>query len=287
MAILHLAQCTAAVALATLIANPTMTPDKAAGLRVQPQTEARALIDAGDAAGAGAVYDLAASEHGDPVLYLDAGDAYVIAAQAQQNVELCDAAVERAAIALDLLHFQRDGPIDDGFRLVERSDLPGLITRAQDLQHHAEALRTQILESRDDTIAAAPGDAKTKRARGNGKLMKVSGIGVAGMGGALTVVGVVGLGIGGVNQRRADDPSVYGSAFDDVEAKGKRGNLIAALGFGIGGAAAIAGITLYVIGNNRQKKASAGGDKKEKSIEDEPIVRVAATPNGIAVSGRF
>ena len=93
----------------------------------------------------------------------------------------------------------------------------------------------------------------------------------------------------GVNQSKAEDQSVYGTEYDVVEEKGKRGNLIAGLGFGFGGAAAIAGVTLYFIGAKRGKNAGkkGGRDKEKEAVEDEPLVRVAPTLNGMAVMGRF
>ncbi|MEM6994101.1 MAG: hypothetical protein AAF721_26545 [Myxococcota bacterium] len=281
------APASAATSVSLLMRGPTMTPEKAAALRIAPQTNGRGMIDAGDAAGAGVAYDLAASEHGDPVLYLDAGDAYVIAAEADENVELCDVAVERAAIALDLLYFSIDDAADSKFRLVETSDVPDLIARAQALQDTAEETRERILAAKDSPVASAAAP-KKERKKGNGKWMKIGGIGLASVGGALTVMGVVGLGMGAFNQARADDPGIYGPDYDEVEVKGERANLIAGLGFGFGGAAAIAGVTLYLVGRSRAKKAGAGGDKEEKPIEnDDPVVRIAPTLNGMAVSGRF
>jgi len=49
----------------------------------------------------------------------------------------------------------------------------------------------------------------------------------------------------------------------------------------------VAGITLYFIGKRRGKNAGTNSDKEEKAMEDEPIVRIAPTLNGMAVTGRF
>lgn len=274
-----------ALALPLMMRAPKMDPQRAAALRISPQQNGKAMVEGGDPAGAGILYDRAASEYGDPILYLDAGDAYVAACEAEQNVDYCDAATERAAISLDILYFHIDSSADPDFMLVETGDVPDLIARAQTLQQAAAETKDKVLNPIAEPAATA--EPKKERKKGNGKGMKIAGIGLASLGGALTVVGVAGLGIGAFNQSRADDPSVYGDEYDDVEAKGKRGNLIAGLGLGIGGAAAIAGVTLYFIGKSREKKAGTGGDKKEKPPEDEPIVRVAPTPTGMAVSGRF
>ena len=274
-----------ALALPLMMRGPKMDPKRAAALRIEPQQNGKAMVEGGDPAGAGLLYDRAASEYGDPILYLDAGDAYVAACEAEENVDYCDAATERAAISLDLLYFHIDSAADPNFMMVDTGEVPDLIARAQSLQDTAAETKDKVLNPVDAPVATA--DPGKKKPKGNGKGMKIAGIGLASVGGALVVVGVAGLGIGAFNQSRADDPSVYGDEYDEVEEKGKRGNLIAGLGFGIGGAAAIAGVTLYFIGRSREKKAGAGGDKKEKPAEDEPIVRVAPTLNGMAVSGRF
>jgi len=273
------------VALSLMMRGPKMDPKRAEALRISPQQNGKAMVEGGDAAGAGILYDRAASEYGDPILYLDAGDAYVIACESEENVDYCDAATERAAISLDILYFHIDSAADSTFMMVESGDVPDLIARAQTLQQTAAETKDKVLNPIAEPTAAA--EPAKKRKKGNGKVLKISGIGLASLGGALAVVGVAGLGIGAFNQSRAEDPSVYGDEYDQVEEKGKRGNLIAGLGLGIGGAAAIAGVTLYFIGKRREKKAGTGGDKKEKPPEDEPIVRVAPTPTGMAVSGRF
>jgi len=270
--------------LALYRAAPKMTPDKAAALRVSPQSNGRAMVEAGDATGAGMAYDAAASEYGDPILYLDAGDAYLVAAKAERDEKMCDAASERASIALDILYFHIDDAADERFLFVEPGEIAGLIARAQILIDQSRETKQEIADEASAPVAAAAAEPKEK---GDGKFMRIGGLGLATVGGALTVMGVVGLGLGASNQSKADDPSVYGSEYDSVEASGERANLIAGVGFGVGGAALVAGITLYFIGKRRGKKAGAAGDKEEKASEDDPIVRIAPTLNGMAVSGRF
>ena len=90
-------------------------------------------------------------------------------------------------------------------------------------------------------------------------------------------MGVAGLAIGAVNQSKADDPTIYGDAYDDVESKGKRGNVLAGVGLGIGAAAIAGGVVLFLLGKRRQKRA-AEGDK---------VVMVSPTLSGLAITGRF
>lgn len=256
----------------------TYSPEQAATRRAQAQVEGRALVDAGDPAGAGVSYDRAASEKGDPVLFLDAGDAYLKAADEDRDTALAQTAIERAGISMDILYYHLDSQADPDFRLVEASEVPDLISRAQTLISDAEALIEAIeAEAAEPVATAAP--EKKKRPKGDGKILKITGLGLASVGGALVVMGFAGLIIGAVNQGRAEDPSVYGEAYDDVESKGQRGNVLAGVGFAVGGAAAIAGVTMYLIGRNRAKK--------KKPANDDKMVRVAPTAGGLVLTGRF
>jgi hypothetical protein len=107
------------------------------------------------------------------------------------------------------------------------------------------------------------------------------GLGVAGLG-----LGVAGLVIGRVNQQRVDDPAVYGTEFDQFDAKGRQGNLLAGIGLAVGGAALAVGVTLFVIGSKRGKKAGAGTQASSASAH-EPSLALVPTGRGLAVTGRF
>ncbi len=250
-----------------------VTPAQAADKRVPVQQTAQALLDSGKAAQAGLEFDRGAAAQGDPVLYLDAGDAYVEAAKADADPAMADAAIERAHIALDILYFHLDSAADEDFRLVEAAEVPALINRAEELIETAQAVQEEIAAASDPV---GPTDAPPKK-KGNGKGMIVAGIGLASVGGALAVLGVAGLAIGAVNQSRADKDTVYGSEYDDVETRGKRGNLLAGVGLGVGGALVAGGLVLYFLGKKRKKNAA----------EDDKVVRVTPTLGGMAVTGRF
>lgn len=250
-----------------------VTPAQAAEKRVPVQQTAQALLDSGEPAQAGLEFDRNAAVQGDPVLYLDAGDAYLEAAKADADPAMAEAAIERAHIALDILYFHLDSAADKDFRLVEASEVPALISRADELIETAEGVIEELAAAADPV---GPTDTAPKK-KGDGKVMIISGIGLASVGGALAVMGVAGLAIGAVNQSRADKDTVYGTEYDDVETRGKRGNLIAGVGLGLGGALVAGGLVLYFLGKKRKKRAA----------EDDKVVRVLPTLNGMAVTGRF
>jgi hypothetical protein len=206
------------------------------------------------------------------VLYLDAGDAWLAAAKDEGDAEMAAAAAERGRIALDVLYFHLDSGADPYFKLVEATEIPGLINRAEELIEAGDAAADEL------DVAATPAAAPAKpKVKGDGKLMVISGIAVGSVGGALLVMGVAGLAVGAVNQSRANRDTVYGAEYDEVERKGRRGNILAGVGLGVGAVLVGGGVALYLIGTKR-KKAAANDDK---------VVTVTPTLNGLAVTGRF
>ncbi|HET6582567.1 MAG TPA: hypothetical protein VFG69_03950 [Nannocystaceae bacterium] len=275
-----------------------VTPADAAKKRSEAQALGRNLANA-DSAAAGMHYDARGAEWGDPVLFLDAADAYLDAADKKRDIAMAEAGIERARISLDILYFHLDPAADKNFRMVDTADIADLIARANIAIDRGERLMEEIASaSAAAPVASADDDAKKKkkrkkRAPGNGKGLYIGGAIAASLGGALAVLGIAGLGIGAANQRKAEDPTVYGEEYDVVEDKGRRGNVIAGVGLGLGGAFLVAGIVMVVIGKKRMNKAapqqevSARTRPRREAKAGRSVVRVAPTLNGVAISGRF
>jgi hypothetical protein len=287
-----------AVALASpwAFAGPKkVTPADAAAKRGDAQKLGRDLASA-DAAAAGMHYDAKAAEWGDPVLFLDAADAYLDAAEKDNEIAMAEAGIERARISLDILYFHLDASADKNFRMVDDTDIADLISRANIAIDRGEKLMESIAGAAQAEPVASTDEAKkkkTKRPPGNGKGLYIGGAVATALGAAFTVMGVAGLAIGAVNQRKAEDPTVYGEEYDLVEEKGRRGNVIAAAGLAVGGVLLVGGIVMVIIGKKRMNKA--GGPEPEGQSERSArsrlrhnhMVRVAPTLNGLAISGRF
>ncbi len=272
-------------------AGPKVTPDDAARKRAEAQVTGRQLLEA-DPSAAGTHYDTKASEWGDPVLYLDAADAYYKAAEKDSDPAVADAGVERARIALDLLFFQLDSAADPTFRLVDTADVPDLIARANTSVKTGEALAAKLRGEADATVASADEPKKKeKRQRKpiNGKALFASGVAVTAIGGGVLALGGVGLVLGAVRQNKAEDPGVYGSEYDEVAAKGKKANLMAGVGLGLGGALALGGVVMMIIGKRAQKKNKQAPQEKAVAarLERTNAFRIAPALNGVAISGRF
>lgn len=272
-------------------AGPKVTPDDAARKRAEAQVTGRQLVEA-DPSAAGVHYDTKASEWGDPVLYLDAADAYYKAAEKDTDPALAEAGIERARIALDLLFFQLDAAADPTFRMVDTADIPDLITRANNSVKTGEALAARLRGEADAAVANADEPKKKekrKRKPINTKALFASGVAVTALGGGVLAIGGVGLILGAVRQNKAEDPSVYGSEYDDVAEKGRKANLMAGVGLGLGGALALGGITMIVIAKVAQKKQKQPPKEKAAVARLDRInsIRVAPGLNGGAISGRF
>jgi hypothetical protein len=263
---------------ALAFAGPKVTPEDAARKRAEAQVLGRDLASA-DPAAAGMHYDGRAAEWGDPILYLDAADAYLVAADKDGEMAMAEAGIERARISLDLLYFHLDSASDKTFRMVETSDIPDLIVRANETVKKGEKLLEDLARREDGAVAVVDKPEKKKRERKpiKTKAMFISGAVLASIGGAVAAVGGVGLVIGAVNQNKAEDPTVYGTEYDAVEAKGKRGNVIAGVGLGVGGALLLGGAAMMIIAKVAEKKQG----KKTSNVAITPAL------NGVAISGRF
>ncbi|MFO0631333.1 MAG: hypothetical protein U0168_00625 [Nannocystaceae bacterium] len=280
-AALALALPAATMPTVALAAGPKVTPEDGARKRAEAQVLGRDLVKA-DPTAAGMHYDSRAAEWGDPVLYLDAADAYIAAAEKDREVPMAEAAIERARIALDLLYFALDPAADKDFRVIETSAVPDLISRANDTLAKAQSLAESIARGDGEAEADKGEGDKKKRERKpiNAKAMFISGAAVTGLGGAVLGVGAVGLILGAVNQSRAEDPTVYGSEYDQVAAKGERANLIAGVGLGLGGALVLGGVAMMIVGKVAAKKQG-------KPPQERKTVRIAPALNGVSISGRF
>lgn len=264
-----------------------LTPEQAADRRMPLQDQGRQMVEAGELTSATILYDGAAQTYGDPVLYLDAGEIYLRIADEERDIASAETAKIRGQVAQDILYFHLDSSSDPDYQLVTKDESPGLLARAGELIDNADILIDEI--EREQEAVVVPEDPAPKRAKGDGRGLRLAGIGLMGVGVAGLGVGFAGLTIGRINQNRVDDPTVYGPEFDDFDSRGRRGNTIAGVGLAIGGVALAAGVTLFIIGKRRQA-AGPVDDAEEQpptDSEDDPFLALVPTGRGLAVTGRF
>jgi hypothetical protein len=267
------------------VKEEVVTPQHAAEARVDPQAAARALREIGNPEAAGMRLDEAAAHWGDPILYMDAAEAWLAAAKEKREVAIVDAAEERVHIAVDILYFHLDSSADKNFRMVDTTDLPGLIARADEILEQAESVRAEIAGGESEAVAVTEDVPKKKKRRNRkaDKAMFISGAALTAVAGGLVVMGAAGLVIGAVRQKQAERPDVLGQDYDAVAAQGDRGNMMAKVGFALGGVALAAGVTLMLVAKRKDRR---------KRVEDgDTMVRLSPTGSrsggGVVLSGRF
>lgn len=269
--------------LAKKKAKDGLTPEQALERRAPVQQQGRQMIAAGELTAATILFDNAAQTQGDPVLFLDGGETWLEIAKKDRDLAAAETAKQRAQVAQDILYFHLDSSSDPDYRQVANEEVSGLLARAGQLIEDAEET---IAEIQAETEAVATPDAAPKRKKGNGRGMRIAGAGLMGLGVAGLGVGVAGLVIGAINQGKVEDQAVYGTEYDGYDVKGKRGNLLAGVGFAVGGAALAVGITLFVIGQKRGKRSGGASNDSSASARKRSLA-IVPMGRGLAVTGRF
>jgi hypothetical protein len=265
-------------------AKDGLTPEQAAEKRSPVQSQGRQMVAAGELTAATILFDNAAQSEGDPVLFLDAGDTWLALASEDRDLAAAETAKQRAQVAQDILYFHLDSSSDPDYRQVANEEVSGLLARAGLLIDKADETIAEIQAEADSVVTP---EAAPKRKKGNGRGMRIAGAGLMGVGVAGIGVGVAGLVIGGINQQKVDDPAVYGVEFDQYDFKGRRGNLLAGVGFGVGGAALAVGITLFIIGTKRGKSSGTAAPEDSSASARTRAFAIVPTGRGLAVAGRF
>ncbi len=263
------------------VKRPKVTPAKAAEKRADAEARGNALRQSGEAIAAGIEFDNAAAELGDPILYLDAGEAYLEGGDTSRNKELAEASIERAKISLDILYFHLDKAADKNFRLVEATEIPALIVRAQELIEDSEALIAEI-EAEEAAANAEPEPSDDKPKKKPGRAAKIAGASLIGAGAVMLGIGAAGIALGVRHQQTAEHSTVYGAEYDDVARRGERANLIAYIGVPSGLVLAGAGIAVLVLTSKKYKDKKKAKDDKLSVV---PTFNRDGT--GVAVVGRF
>lgn len=219
---------------------------------------------------------------GDPVLFIEAADAYRAAGAADREIEPVESAIGEAKIALDILYFLQDPRADPNWEIVAEVEVTDLISRAKTLIDDSETLIEEIEAEQAPPPPPETEEEKTPRPKDGrgfiaaGSLLTVVGVGGLGMMGA-------GLAMGSAAQKEVEDPTVTGDAFDEADAKGKRANVISYAGIGVAAVGLISGVALLAIGVKKRKAYRA--DNAESAVRLTPAIGPAMT--GLSLSGRF
>jgi hypothetical protein len=260
-----------------------LTAEQAEEARAAVKVRGMGLVD-DDPGAAASLYAEEARKLGDPVLFIEAAEAYKAEGDKEREIEPVESGMEEARIALDILYFLQDPRADQNWEIVAESEISGLIDLAKG---HLDASETLIEEIEAEKAPPPPpeGEGKEKTPRPK------DGRGFIAAGSLLTAVGVGGLGMMGAGiamgvdaQEQVEDPTVTGEAFNEADAKGKKANIISYAGIGVGAVGLIGGVALLVIGVKKRKAYKADHDDTAK-VRVTPALGPAMT--GLSISGRF
>jgi hypothetical protein len=260
--------------------------------RATLRAPAQADIAAGRYTRAAKRLERAAIDYGDPVLFLDAADAWLYEARTKHTMEPLRRAERAANIAIDIAMFVEEvshTPSETRWKVVAGGETGRLVERAEVQLEEVEALMKQIRDDVSDRVSAAEevageeddGDAgslEPYEPKPYRPMMVAGGIllsaGLAGVG-----VLATGMTLGFLRQREIDDLELPGEdqTAHEITQEGDRANVVAYIGLGLGVVGLGAGIPLLAVGKSR-KRATHGESAR---------VRIAPALGGLSLSGRF
>jgi hypothetical protein len=279
-----------AAPILALLADEKVSPEEAASARKSVQERASSLRKS-DPEAAAELLSEEAGTRSDPVLYIDAADAYREAGVKEKSRPALETGIEKARIGIDILYFLEDPRADPEWQILDSGKIAGEIRRGEKIIADSEQAIT-AMETKTET-APAPVDEPKSR-----KKAPRDGRGLIAGGSLLTVVGVAGLGMLGaglasgakaqkdVNNLNPSDLD-YQSKVDDLDAKGKLGNTLAIAGGVVAGVGLAAGIALLVVGVKKRKKyrEEHGSDDTTAGLRVLPIAGRGQA--GLMLLGRF
>lgn len=264
--------------------SPDVTPDSANSARFGIEQEGKQLSDSGAHEQAAELYWAKGIELTDPVLIIDAAEAWLQLATKDRSITAAQTAIDRVQLALDMLYFLRDSASSTSWQPVAREYLSVLIGRAQSVVTDSNSLITEIEAEQLATSQAATAPAEEKkRSRGpakpgTGLIAGGSAVLVLGLGGG--GLGVAGLVLGGQAQADVEDPTVYEPEHSAAQARGRTANLLAGVGIGVAVVGISVGAALIVLG---KKKRRAGPAKASAFVA--PIFDTHG--GGLSIQGSF
>jgi len=286
-----------AAPIALLADAGAVTPAQASSARKPVQDRAQGLLTAGNPDSAAELLAEEAGKRSDPVLHLDAADAYKAAGVKNKSKADLASGIEEAKIGLDILYFLQDPRCDPEWQLVDSGEVGAEIRRGEKLVEDSEKAIIDL-----DTKVEAPPPVEENKGR---KKAPRDGRGYIAVGSLLTLVGVGGLGIMGAGlatgasaQKDIDtladslkNGTIMQAQFDAektaIDDKGKRGNVLTYAGIGVGAVGLAAGIALLVVGIKKRKqyRAEHGGASDSPSAMLLPAL--GRDSAGLVLSGRF
>jgi hypothetical protein len=237
-----------------------VTPESANTARFGVEQQGKQLADSGAYQQAAELYWTKGVELKDPVLIIDAAEAWRDLARAERSIEAAQTAIDRIQTARDMLYFLRDGATSSRWQPIAPEYVNTVIERAESLVADANALIAEIeaeQQAAAEAAAAPPEEPQKKRGPakpGTGLIIGGSAALVVGVGGA--ALGVAGLALGARAQAQVEDPTVYEPEHSAAEARGRQANVLTGVGLALGAVGVGVGAALIVIGLKKRKQSN-------------------------------
>ncbi|MCY1055174.1 hypothetical protein [Nannocystis sp. SCPEA4] len=269
-------------------AAEAVTPARASGVRKLVQDRAKPMMSS-DPGGAAELLAGEAKKTKDPVLFIDAGEAYLAEGVAERDKAALTAAIEHASIGLDIAAFQQDPRCDPEWQHLDAGEFDREIARGKQVIEDSE----KAIADLDKPVEAPPPVEEKKPEKGTPR----DGRGLIAGGSLMTVVGVGGLAMIGAGLAlsakaqkdvEALDPSAidFDAQLQDIDKKGKNANVVAYAGIGVAAVGLGVGIALLALGIKKRKAYRAEhGASETAGVHVTPALGYGY--GGISLGGRF
>jgi hypothetical protein len=259
--------------------EPDITPESTSAARFDVEREGQGLIGRGELQAASDLYWQQGIQLKDPVLIVGAAEQLRELSKRDRSIPAAKSGLERLLLAFDLLYFLRDSATSSAWQPLEGGQITTVLDRAQRVQNELQQLIAEI--EAEQAAAAAPPPVEDERKLGPGMGMIIGGTAALVLGLGAGGMGAAGLAIGYSAQQDVEDPLVYEQDHRAAEQRGRTGNVLAGVGFGLAGIGVAAGVALLVLGTKKRKAAS----HEERAWVPAPLLLREGA--GIGVWGRF
>jgi hypothetical protein len=276
--------------------GPEVSVESANTKREAIRAAAKPDADAGNFADAAKTLEDNGAILGDPVVFLEAADLRLKAAEKDRDIDQAEMAIASSRVAGDIAGYYEAvaaGSVESAWLVIDPSTAGELSSRADDTVARAESLIEEIEAEKENdgaAVASGPTDKPKRERKKRGKAGPGTGLIAAGSG--MLVVGAAGvsMAIAGlvISRRKQDEVEkltlpMDQAEVDELDKEGNRANSLAIAGAVVAAVGVGVGIPLVVIGVKRRKEAKNAPASASLRL----VPRLSRSSAGLAISGRF
>lgn len=284
-------------------AGPLLTPEGAEPKRQAIRDSVQGARDAGDLDRVADGLEKNGADLGDPIIFLEAGEARLEHAKKERDAEAAAKGIEDTRIALDILQLFAEveaGTATTDWIVIAPADSTALISRAEEQIDTGESLLQEIEAEKAAAAQANAGkgdkEKKKRKKRNKGEPRDSKpGTGMIAAGSVFIVAGVAGVSmviagttLSAKQQKIVEKHMVTDPQIDSIDAAGNRANMIAYVGAGLAVAGIAVGLPLLIVGAKKRKNGKAPPSTAAR-LRQELVVSptFGRGGSGIALRGRF